>query len=245
MSGVLLSVGVYAILRFKPVVDAAAGPAFARRLLLVLGLASMAVAAGFLWAPTNYKRMLAYSSVEHIGIVCLGLGFGGAWALAGAVLHIANHAFAKSALFLLAGRIRAARGSAEIADVAPLAASMPRTAASFLVVLLALLGVPPFGVFVSELMIFRGGFEQGYRLVPLLALFLLLVAFGGMLRAGHRMLFAAGAPIETEPVHREPDTRAGAWLPVAASLVLLVATGLVWPPGLAAALEHIAALVGR
>ena len=82
-----------------------------------LGLLSMAVAAAFLWSPTNYKRMLAYSSVEHVGIVCLGLGFGGPWGIAGALLHIANHALAKSALFLLAGRIRAAYGSAEITAV--------------------------------------------------------------------------------------------------------------------------------
>jgi hydrogenase-4 component F len=238
-------VGIYAILRFKPVVDAAAGPAFGRRLLLTLGLVSMAVAAGFLWAPTNYKRMLAYSSVEHTGIVCLGLRFGGAWALAGAVLHIANHAFAKSTLFLLAGRIRIARGSAQITAVAPLAASMPRTGASFLVVLLALLGVPPFGLFVSELMIFRGGFQQGYRLLPLLALALLLVAFGGMLRAAHRMLYGSGAPIAAERAPDALEARDGAWLPVAASLTLLVVTGLAWPPGLATVLDHIASLVGR
>src|SRR5437870_2670684 len=75
MSGVLLSVGVYAIVRFKPIVDAAAGPAFARRILIALGLLSLAVAAAFLWNPGNYKRMLAYSSVEHIGLVGLGLGF--------------------------------------------------------------------------------------------------------------------------------------------------------------------------
>src|SRR5207249_4904028 len=90
MSGVLLSVGVYAVLRFKPVVDLAAGPEFARRILLALGLVSIAVAAAFLWTSTNYKRTLAYSSVEHIGLVCLGLGFGGVWGTAGALLHIAN-----------------------------------------------------------------------------------------------------------------------------------------------------------
>src|SRR5258707_437500 len=75
MSGGLLSIGAYAILRFKPIVDAAAGPGFARRILIALGLLSLAVAAAFLWNPGNYKRMLAYSSVEHIGLVGLGLGF--------------------------------------------------------------------------------------------------------------------------------------------------------------------------
>src|SRR5205814_3848996 len=127
MSGVLLSVGVYALLRFKPVVDLAAGPAFARRILLALGLASMAVAALFLWTSQNFKRMLAYSSVEHIGIACLGLGFGGAWGVTGALLHLANHALADAGLFLLAGRIRAAYDSAEVLDVRGLMGPLPRT----------------------------------------------------------------------------------------------------------------------
>src|SRR4030095_13166300 len=77
MSGVLLSVGVYAILRFKPAVDVASGPRFAQNILLALGLLSVAVAATFLWISANYKRMLAYSSIEHMGLVCLGLGVGG------------------------------------------------------------------------------------------------------------------------------------------------------------------------
>src|SRR5215468_7997493 len=127
MSGVLLAVGVYAILRFKPAVDAAAGAGFARGIMLTLGVLSVAVAAAFLWTSPNYKRMLAYSSVEHIGLVCLGLGFGGTVGTAGALLHIANHALAKSIGFLLTGRIRASYGSAEIAAVGGLLQGMPRT----------------------------------------------------------------------------------------------------------------------
>src|SRR4030095_4167203 len=138
MSGVLRSVGVYAILRFKPAVDAAAGPGVARGIMLALGMLSGAVAAAFLWAAPNYKRMLAYSSVEHIGLVCLGLGFGGTLGTSGALLHIANHALAKSIGFLLTGRIRAAYGSAEIAAVGGLMRSMPRTGAAFLAAMLAL-----------------------------------------------------------------------------------------------------------
>jgi formate hydrogenlyase subunit 3/multisubunit Na+/H+ antiporter MnhD subunit len=105
--------------------------------------------------------------------------------------------------------------------------------------------MPPFGLFVSELMIFGGGFQQGYRLVPLLALGLLLVAFGGMLRAGHRMLYARAAAGETSSVLAVADGRDGLGLPVVASLTLLIVTGLAWPPGLASVLEHIASLVGR
>src|SRR5438034_498117 len=161
MSGVLLSVGVYALLRFKPVVNLAAGPEFARRILLVLGLTSMAVAALFLWTSRNFKRMLAYSSVEHIGIACLGLGFGGAWGVAGALLHIGNHALAKSALFLLAGRIRAAYDSAEVLAVRGLMGPLPRTGGAFLAAMLALMGLPPFGLFTSEVMVFGPGFSDG------------------------------------------------------------------------------------
>ena len=162
MSGVLLSVGIYAVLRFKTVVDLAAGPGFTRRLLVLFGLASMTVAAAFLWSPTNFKRMLAYSSVEHLGLVCLGLGFGGIWGVAGAALHLGNHALAKSVLFLLSGRIRDAYGTVEIPSVRGLLVTMPVTGRGFVVALLALLGLPPFGLFISELMIFGAGFRQGW-----------------------------------------------------------------------------------
>src|SRR5438094_8283823 len=162
MSGILLAIGVYAILRFKPIVDLAAGPAVARRLLLGLGLASIAVAAAFLWNPRNYKRMLAYSSVEHLGLVSLGLGFGGPWGIAGAMLHIANHALAKSVLFLLSGRIRTAYASIEIGAVQGLLARLPVTGALYFAAMLALMGLPPFGLFVSEVMIFGAGFAAGH-----------------------------------------------------------------------------------
>src|SRR5437899_2526205 len=238
MSGVLLSVGVYALLRFKPVVDLAAGPAFARRILLALGLASMAVAALFLWTSQNFKRMLAYSSVEHIGIACLGLGFGGAWGVTGALLHIANHALAKSALFLLAGRIRAAYDSAEVLAVRGLMGPLPRTGGAFLAAMLALMGLPPFGLFTSEVMIFGAGFGEGRVGVAAVGLALLVVAFAGLLRTTQTMLH--GVPARP-PMHAS----LGAWpaVPVLVALLLLVLTGLAWPPGLALALDRIAAVV--
>ena len=238
MSGVLLSVGVYAVLRFKTVVDVAAGPAFAQHILVGLGLLSMALAAAFLWTPTNYKRMLAYSSVEHIGLVCLGLGFGGRWGVTGAVLHIANHALAKSVLFLVAGRIRAVYGSTAIADVRGLLTVMPGTGRVFLAAMLALMGLPPFGLFVSEVMIFAAGFQAGFGSVAVVGLALLVAAFGGLLRALHQMLYGEAAV-------RRPAERHG-WspaLPFAAVLLLLVLTGLAWPPGLAATLDRIAVVL--
>jgi hydrogenase-4 component F len=240
MSGVLLSVGVYAVMRFRPVVDAAAGPRFTGDVLVGFGLASMAVAAAFLWRPANFKRMLAYSSVEHMGIVCLGLGFGGPWGVAGALLHIANHALAKSVLFLLAGRIRAAYGTAEIDGVRGLLGAMPATGRGFLAAMLALMGLPPFGLFVSEVMVFTAGFRAGFVAAPLAGLALLVLAFAGMLGAVHAMLYGPAPDVEREAPPRWYTT-----LPAGAALLLLLAAGLAWPPGLAAALDHVAALVGR
>jgi hydrogenase-4 component F len=230
MSGALLSVGVYAILRFKPIVDASAGPVFTRRILLALGLSSLGVAAAFLWAPGNYKRMLAYSSVEHIGLVGLGLGFGGALGVSGALLHIANHGLAKCVVFLLAGRIRAAYGTVELGRVRGLLTALPVTGRGFLLGVLALMGLPPFGLFTSEVMIFAAGFREGQAWAAAAALVLLVVAFGGLLRAAHAMLFGPPPGVAPRP----------AWLgavPMAAALAALVLTGLAWPPGLAAALE--------
>jgi hydrogenase-4 component F len=238
MSGVLLSVGVYAILRFKPAVDIAAGPGFARGIMLALGLLSVAVAAAFLWTSPNYKRMLAYSSVEHIGLVCLGLGFGGTLGTSGALLHIANHALAKSIGFLLTGRIRAAYGSAETAAVGGLLRGMPRTGAAFLAAMLALLGLPPFGLFVSEVMIVAAGFAQGFPFVAGGALVLLVIAFAGLLRGVHAIVFG--------PSLGEPAAEAAGWrpaLPLAATFALLLLTGLAWPPGLGTALDRIVAIV--
>jgi hydrogenase-4 component F len=238
MSGVLLSVGLYAVLRFKAVADLAAGPDFAGRLLVALGLASLGVAAAFLWAPRNYKRMLAYSSVEHVGVVCLGLGFGGPLGVAGAVLHIGNHALAKSVLFLLSGRIRAAYGTAEIPAVSGLLTAMPLTGRGFLVAMLALMGLPPFGLFVSEVMIFAAGFQTGHVMAAALGLALLVVAFSGLLRATHRMLYGPAPARALETAHWTSA------LPLGAALLLLVLAGLAWPPGLAAALGQIASLLG-
>jgi hydrogenase-4 component F len=205
--------------------------------MMALGMLSVAVAAAFLWTSPNYKRMLAYSSVEHIGLVCLGLGFGGTLGTTGALLHIANHALAKSIGFLLTGRIRAAYGSAEIAAVGGLMRGMPRTGAAFLAAMLALLGLPPFGLFVSEVMIFGAGFAQGFPFVAGVALLLLVIAFAGLLRGVHAILYGAAG---------QPAAEGAGWrqaLPVAAAFALLLLAGIAWPPGLGAALDRIAAIV--
>jgi hydrogenase-4 component F len=239
MSGVLLNVGIYALLRFKTVTDAAVGPAFAQGLLLAFGLASMAVAAAFLWTPRNYKRMLAYSSVEHVGLVCVGLGFGGIWGVGGALLHMVTHALAKSALFVLAGRVMQRYRTAEVARVRGLRHAMPWTGAAFLAAILALVGLPPFGLFVSEVMILRAGFAGGHGWAAGLALTLLVAVFAGVLRAANRMLHG-----------RRPDdvatgeAGASALVPVGLNLGLLLLLGVAFPAGLAEALARVVRVLG-
>ena len=124
MSGVLLAVAQYAIIRWKAVVDAAGGPAFTNQVLMALGLLSVAIGALSLVRQQNYKRLLAYSSVEHSGLICLGLTFGPAGVFA-SLLHLLNHALAKSMSFLLAGRILARYQSADVDRVSGLVRAMP------------------------------------------------------------------------------------------------------------------------
>jgi hydrogenase-4 component F len=239
MSGVLLNVGVYALVRFKTIVDAAVGGAFSERLLVGFGLASMGLAAAFLWSPRNYKRMLAYSSVEHIGLICLGLGFGGVWGIGGALLHMLTHGLAKSALFVLAGRVLQRYGTTDVARVRGLAEAMPWTGGAFLAGALALVGLPPFGLFVSELLIIRAGFEADRAWAAGLALLLLVAAFAGILRTVNRMLHG-GRPLDV------PLGEASPWplVTVGANLAALVALGLAFPAGLTGALARVARVAG-
>jgi hydrogenase-4 component F len=238
MSGVLLNVGLYAMMRFKAVVDVAVGPEFAAGLLLGLGLLSLLVAAVFLVAQRNYKRMLAYSSVEHIGIICLGLGFGGYWGVFGALLHVVNHALSKSLLFIISGNILHKYHSTEIRDVRGLLHSAPWTGGLFLAGMLALIGLPPFAPFISEFIIFRAGLESHpWAAAP--GIVLLVIVFGGMLASVNQMLY--GAP----PAELPPGDALRLWLaPLAANFALLLVLGLTLPQPFVLALEQVLKVLG-
>ncbi len=238
MSGVLLNVGLYAMMRFKAVVDAAVGPEFAAGLLIGMGLFSLLVAAVFLVRQRNYKRMLAYSSVEHIGIICLGLGFGGYWGVFGALLHVVNHALAKSLLFILSGNILLKYHSAEIREVRGLLHAAPWTGGLFLAGTFALIGLPPFAPFISEFIIFRAGLES-HAWVAATGVVLLVVVFGGMLASVNRMLY--GEP----PADLPRGDALRVWLaPIVANFALLLVLGLTLPPPLVAALQQALKVLG-
>ena len=158
LSGALLNCAFLGILRAQQVVSAAGLGAFAAELLTDLGLLSMATAAVFIVAQPDFKRLLAYSSVEHMGILAVGVGVGGC-ATFGALLHAVNHSLAKGMLFLLAGNILAAFRSKSTTQVRGVGTALPFTAALWVAGLLAITGVPPFGPFVSELLILKGAVD--------------------------------------------------------------------------------------
>jgi hydrogenase-4 component F len=176
MSGVLLSVAFYAILRYKTITDQVLGPAYAQTLLLIAALASLAVAATLLIAQRDYKRLLAYSSIEHMGLIALGAAVGVKLALAAALLHILGHGLAKAVAFCTAGRILTVTGSPTIDTVRGLAGQQPALAATFGISLIALLGLPPFSLFSSELGIARGGLATGSGWAIAIAFTLILIA---------------------------------------------------------------------
>ena len=161
MSGVLLTVAFYAILRFKVIADGALGSAFPRTLLVIVGLLSLVVAASLLLTQRDYKRMLAYHSVEHMGLIALGAAAGSPLAIAAVLLHVLGHGLAKGVLFLASGEILLTEGTSEIERVPALLSRRPVLGGIFAFGLVALLGFPPFSLFVSELNMLRAEFQVG------------------------------------------------------------------------------------
>jgi hydrogenase-4 component F len=224
MSGVLLAVAIYAIVRWKIVVDAAIGSAFSNRLLITLSLLSLVIATFSLLGQRNYKRMLAYSSIEHTGLTCLGLALGPLGVFA-AMFHMVNHTVTKSMMFLLAGRIQQRYRSTQIAQATGLLRVMPVTAVFFAAGMFAIAGLPPFGLFISEFALIRAGFAAGREWLMGVVLVLLVVAFIGLVRNLNRMLYGP-APAESPPIG---ESEPWALVPLGLCLVILLVLGLVLP----------------
>ncbi len=239
MSGVLLNVGLYALMRFKTVADITAGSSFASSWLVRFGLLSLSLAAALLISQRDYKRMLAYSSVEHTGIVSLGLGFGGYWGTLGALLHMVNHALSKSMLFMLSGSILLKYKTTDIRMVRGLLKAAPWTGFGFLSGVLALVGLPPFGPFISEFLIFKAGFAAHSASFAIAGIVLLAIVFAGMLASLNSMLYGT-APESLDA--RDPLRWSIA--PLALNMVLLVGLGLALPGPLRAFLGVVLKIVG-
>jgi hydrogenase-4 component F len=228
MSGVLLSVAFYAVLRITVIADGALGPGFARSLLGVLAVVSLLVAATLLLAQRDYKRMLAYSSIEHLGLAALGAAIGGPLALAAVLLHLLGHGLTKAVLFLGAGRVLQVTGTSRIADVRGLAARHPVLAGCVGAGVLALVGLPPFSLFASELGIVRAGFAGGMGWVTAVALVLVLVIAAALVGHTSRMLLGTppdGPGAATAPLRLPLPTAIALVTGLGACAVLGIAAG--------------------
>lgn len=187
LSGVLLNVAFVAILRFKVLADASIGAHFSQKLLIAFGLLSMLFAALIIFTQNNYKRLLAYSSIENMGIVALGFGIGGLGIFA-ALLHMIYHSLIKSALFLSAGNVFLKYSSTKIADIKGMISVLPITGVLFLTGLFAITGMPPSGIFFTKLLILSAGI-QAHPVVTISAIFLLALVFVGFLKNVIVMMF--------------------------------------------------------
>jgi hydrogenase-4 component F len=243
MSGVLLPVAMYALVRHR-VIAAAVDPTFTRGLLLTVGLGSMALAASLLLAQSDYKRMLAYSSIEHMGLAAVGVAVGTPLALAAVLLHLLGHGLGKAVLFCGAGQLLHADGTTRIPAVRGLLARRPVLAGTTALGLAALLGLPPFSLFASELALARAVAAGGHEWVLAPVGLGLLVAFAAIgVRAADMLLGPAeraGDSARATTVVRA-GTRAST-LPLIVGRAALAAVGILsWP---LEELLHTAAAIG-
>ncbi len=236
LSGALLNCAFLGILRVQQVCAAAGIAAFGQELLVGFGLLSMAVAAVFIPGQGDYKRMLAYSSVEHMGVLALGIGVGGIGTF-GALLHAISHSATKAMLFLTAGNLLTAYQSKSTREVKGVLRVLPITGGLWVLGLFAITGSPPFGPFLSEFTILQAMIVQGHLVVACGFLALLAVIFVGMagivleMAQGELGLGASDRP------RREPLS---AVMPAIALAVVVLVIGVYVPPPLRSALERAA-----
>ncbi len=226
LSGALLNCAFLGIMRAFQICNAAGLGNFCREALVGFGLFSLAVAAVFLVNQRDYKRMLAYSSVEHMGILALGLGIGGA-GIFGTLLHALNHALAKASLFLSAGNLLSAYKTKSVREVHGAVSVVPVSGTLWLAGFLAITGTPPFGLFVSKFIILKAILDSGKIWVVVLYLFFLAAVFITMASAFTGMAFGKKNPFVPEVKKPEP------LLLTLSPMVLVAATlflGLYLPP---------------
>ena len=221
MSGVLLSVAFACLLRVKSVVDLTLGTGFLRTGLLVVGLLTLLIAASLLVVQTDFKRMLAYSSMENMGLVAIAAAAGTELAIAALLLHVLAHGIGKSLVFLASGQLQAAHDSTAISAVTAVLTRSRLVGVSFAVGLAVLIGLPPFAMFASELSISRALAGADLTWVLAATLLLMTVAFTALVRNGARMLL--GTPEPNAPAIALPGTIAAA---LVTGMILSLALGL-------------------
>jgi hydrogenase-4 component F len=235
LSGLLLNVALYAVVRCKVLVEGSLRSALPSQMLMGFGLLSMALAALFLWRQRDIKRLFAYSSIEHMGITSFAFGMGGPVANFAALLHMTVHSLTKSALFFVVGHAAQKAGSQVMDDIRGLLSISPTVGWGLMLGTLAILGLPPFGVFASEFLIMTTAMKEQPWATPIL-LAALAIAFAAIFGRVQPMVFSEAT--------RERLPHAPALLPVFAHLIIVLMLGLYIPPYLAHWYREAARLIG-
>lgn len=238
LSGVLLPCALYAIVRVHLIVVGTLGPGFSSTLLIALGLLTVAVAVPFILVQHDLKRLLAYSSMEHVGIMAIAFGFGGPVGFFAAVLQLVMHGVGKAALFFAAGTLANRYGTRNMARIHGAARALPYSGPILLAGALMLAGAPPSGLFVSEFSLLIAGFSTGRAIPSAVLLACLTLIFVGMFFHVGRMTL--GNPRAT--VARGESVRALMF--VGGPLALIAILGIFVPPPLNAALGKVVSLLG-
>jgi hydrogenase-4 component F len=224
LSGALLNTAMLGIARFVSIIDAAPLGAAPRTVLIVLGALSLVVAALFIARQEGVKRLMAYSSVEHMGVLALGFGFGGPFGVAGALYHMLAHSLNKSLMFFGAGIAMRSYGTKDMSAIRGVLRRLPTAGALWLVGAVAITGAPPFALFLSEITVLRAGLRAGNVWAVVVMALLLIVIFIGFLNHFRRMYFDEGE-MGVPVVELSRWCVAPMWLAVTPLLVL----GLWWP----------------
>ena len=221
LSGLLLNVALYAILRCKVLADGAIHNGMPGKMMVGFGLISVVVAAFFLWRQRDVKRMYAYSSIEHMGLMTFAFGLGGPIASFAGLLHMTVHSLTKSAIFFTVGHATQRAGSQVMEDIRGLLHASPTLGWGLILGTLAILGMPPFGVFASEFLILTSAMHQQPWTTPIL-LAALAIAFAAVFGRVQGMVFGES--------NLAPATHPPALLPVFVHLGLVLTLGIFVPP---------------
>jgi hydrogenase-4 component F len=235
LSGLLLNVALYALLRFKMLLAANPGAIAPGPLMITLGLISLIFAAFMLYRRRDIKRMFAYSSIEHMGITVFAFGMAGPLGNFAGLLQMTMHSLTKSAIFFSVGHIAQVKGTQRIAEMGGLTATHPVLGWGLIAGVAAIAGLPPFGVFTSEFLVVTSTFARE-PLLAILFVFGLLISFGALFLRVTSVAF--GEPIgPTGPVK-------ASYVPMFAHLALVLIAGIYLPGPLVAWFQHVAALLG-
>ncbi len=234
LSGLLLNVALFAVLRFKSIMSANPAALAPGPLMVTLGLASVVFASFMLYRRQDIKRLFAYSSIEHMGVITFAFGMGGTLANFAGLLHMALHSLTKSAIFFCVGHIAQAKGTQRMADIRGLTASHPALGWSLALGVVAIGGLPPMGLFMTEFLIVTSTFARAPALAIVLGLSL-LVALGALLLRLNGLAFG-------DPDGRSDPVKAS-FLPIALHLTLVLAAGIWLPPALVAWFQYVATLL--